>query len=1357
MGFKELFASSLGDAARAKASLVRGMSGWLTATLATVQAAGPEIRATAYSALWAEVDSTKELVPLSAAMLLDQLRADLKCAQVRAQKCTPASTSRFCSCGGILLPGEIKWEDELVPILDCPVGRNFCRDGVHCKRHHGPGETLERVQVFVEAPKCPHCQGTGIIPRSEPMAYIRSEYERQTKTFARPSNPLHEWILEEGRESNHARRCSNWYHMSMSQIDRRDNDPCDASTWMAAAQILFDNADAQVYYPGSNYRKLVGGSKGYDNWCQLPPSKEMCNRLFDWWHRQNTPDYYVPEDTLADFVKPRMGSCHLPIEHDVHLLPREWHGKIPAGNPSHFMACLDGLSSSMEEFLDVFYDCAAQFNGEIEIFLDTNEKPSRVIGNLGGVRVLLTTPAVCSPAKLLPEIGESDFDLLEDETVSSDTHIPPLFKNNGLSALYANLILKQAVVQPTLMAHPDQDEIEDQVDHLENKQGGEIVTTPAFIKMLKEKRKEVRGKEFAEGSEGRLVRASDLTLSREDVFLSGGLFEKFRKSGIVQTFKGKDPKLTKVCVDLTNSQEIIKYPSKEMCSDSSGVHTGQVFTVLNRPLYNELNKLAESGWKEAKSVCLNLHIRSYVPVHTPLYAFCVIMWGHSSDAETASLCGAGVYLGDQEAAVLELPLVCSYLGNSLEDFDAYKRSLVLSTVFFGKSGLSAGQNVFGITAVEFTEYMPTSYGGITHERDSWQAMLRNHQGKDKGRFIAGFNVVDALERDKEEPIKMPHLDLEPVPRTQPVVRTFTGEGRQPLLNKSRSMCVQSFASFRGNNIPIGRRIDNTVEAINYELGRASTSDVSSRLDESRCNLKAGGNYAFGETIELPATVTPGTVLAVFNIFDKIQETNTKVCSEWLEQGYVSHNLTAISHLAPNAFSGVAIWYIFDAYGKIPGDVTTTFELEMARSFDPHVQILRDVSTSTWVIDFHKICGQTLNFSGQGYCVPKIWVIAASTFQLARSTATKFRLEFYTCGEKLVRGLAEQPLSYPIEARHLTDLNLMLAPKQIAVGTYAMITFPVSLAAKLQSTSGRTAYSYAAGLLSHFLGVGGIIHFVVRTTSSAFVTSKLRIALWGTVPTTDQLAQMPHVDVEVNVEASLQIQSPFFSTANFGSSGSAFYVSTLCAPMAPETVETGSEYYIQIKGIEANPVLCREINYKQRFAWCLLECIDNSKASPIKVKIPSRIGNLSSKHVKVTNFVNALAILCATTGMHHGNCIIHFSWSWHPSELGKQVGRLKFIQGMGINNEHIGDVMCYNSLSNTHSVPFQFGSFAGPVTSGGNVDEAENWIEIQSSDFSWVTSLHISIEVLEGFKFYGRSAGPLTIPATVVNASTAPVP
>ena len=52
------------------------------------------------------------------------------------------------------------------------------------------------------------------------------------KTFARPSNPLHEWVLEEGSASRFARRCQEWKWKSRDCLGLEDENPVSVSTWM---------------------------------------------------------------------------------------------------------------------------------------------------------------------------------------------------------------------------------------------------------------------------------------------------------------------------------------------------------------------------------------------------------------------------------------------------------------------------------------------------------------------------------------------------------------------------------------------------------------------------------------------------------------------------------------------------------------------------------------------------------------------------------------------------------------------------------------------------------------------------------------------------------------------------------------------------------------------------------------------------------------------------------------------------------------------------------------------------------------------------------------------------------------------
>ena len=152
------------------------------------------------------------------------------------------------------------------------------------------------------------------------------------------------------------------------------------------------------------------------------------------------------------------------------------------------------------------------------------------------------------------------------------------------------------------------------------------------------------------------------------------------------------------------------------------------------------------------------------------------------------------------------------------------------------------------------------------------------------------------------------------------------------------------------------------------------------------------------------------------------------------------------------------------------------------------------------------------------------------------------------------------LTYPIGPESLSDLDMVLSPTQLAIGTSAATALPLTLAEKSVTESGIETYSYAMGILSHFLGVGGTVRFSVHSTSSKFVSCKLRIIIWGTTPTIAQTGQMPHCDITEGGSGELRIQSPFYSTANFGSEGAQFWVIPLSSPMAPEKVESKFEFY-----------------------------------------------------------------------------------------------------------------------------------------------------------------------------------------------------
>ncbi|BAB89370.2 polyprotien 2 [Cycas necrotic stunt virus] len=886
----------------------------------------------------------------------------------------------------------------------------------------------------------------------------------------------------------------------------------------------------------------------------------------------------------------------------------------------------------------------------------------------------------------------------------------------------------------------DREAIEDQQDHLEDKQGGEILTTPQFIEVLRKKKREVREKEFDDSTQGKLLPAEDFTLSKHDVFLANSVLDGLRKSKLIQRFAGKCATSTKITVDLTNKEEVVRYGPKELASEGFR----QTFNVLNRPEYNALNKLAEAGWKEAKSVVLNLHIRSYLPQQMNAYAFCVIMWGHSSDAQEAALSGSYVYLGDGEATMLQLPLLCEYVGHNLQDFEAYKRSLVLSTVFPEFSGIADGKAMFGITSIEFTEYLPTSHAGITHERDSWDAMLRNHT-EEKRRFLAGFNVVDTIEKGNRKGFSFPDFDLKAVPRHQAVVRTFEDQDVAPILSKAKSMRVKTFGSFRAGNIPVnflGTPSNGQV---------ASKHSVSENAGYSVGDMKSAENFVFTQLITVPAASTKGNVLAGVDILANARTTMSGFYMRWLQKGYIDTNLKLICHLPRAPFAGMSFFVLIDGTGYLAKDAPTSLNEEEILSYPLHLVTTSDVSSYEFVLDWHRYIGQVPFAEENAFLRPTLFLVACVSSTLALSAKVEFYLEAQSVGEELPRTLAPSPvLSYPFQNSFLEDLDLFLPPKRLTLGERETTIIPLSFA-KSKKSGDAVLYSHAAARLAHFQGIGGVLHGVVYLVGSQLVASQSRISMWSKEQHIQHQAVNVHVDTDTGVAFDLPIKDAFYASSVYGDSGAVIQVTCLCSPMSPNAIKAPFDMIFKIRGFTPDAPMCRTINFTQRFGWFAVEPTTSTGA--IKLKIWPVSNHLESEDMKVTGYTNAFLQMCQTSTMHFGSVIIHFSWTLFGGTTNAATagGVVTIAEGFGPEEEnfrgHCRNLSIYEGRA---TVPLELGTFAGPTPLKKLDFKYRNWIRFTTPKGRNISSIFCAIEVLPGFSFYGRTGSPrLSVVGTTV--------
>ncbi|WAJ59635.1 polyprotein [Paris nepovirus 1] len=1357
MGFGDIFSSSF-SLIREKITTcvaVRKEEAW-KASVQAATAAAP-VKAEPLLTTYEQV-AKRENLPVLAADYVRSFRGPgvyPKDTTPQGGNCLSSACGRFCRCGGVAATPV--WEDFLEEIPDCPKNRRLC--GNLCRRHGGEGEQM--AKRLIAGPTCPQCDGTGIEKPSDEVLLLRKMAARNRCMTGGLHIDIPDEVLLEGTSQWCFKERFLWGWL----VPREEW--VSAKVWMQAATIVLQSTNMAWPHP-HRPREYISA----DNWYDLAASQKAVSAVFQWWRQQQFPQEDINFDAWwKEYVKPCCGFPTQEIEPRRKKRSYRESARIPPlGDFTLWEMCWAGLSN-----LDLYDPDAELFEDCIE---DPFELEYLAQTTAPMMDLIMQEPeksgrAVCRIIQARRQLG------ITEPLISKKTRkrracvtLPPIaaeLPKAMVSDFAASMYNAMRYLEPVMTCpHPDREEVEDQLDHLENKQGGEVISTPSFIKMLQDKKKEVRGKEFVGGSEGRVKRAEDFVLSKGDVFLANTLKEKLNRLGIVKKFSQQTGKQTKICVDLTNSEEVVRYPVKELTSSNERVLTAQTFTVLNRPQYKDLNKLAEHGWKEAKSVVLNLHVRSYVPVHSPIYAFCVIMWGHSSNAKLASLSGSYLYLGDEEATILQLPLLCGYIGKELEDFEAYKRSLVLSSVFYGPCGVGAGERMFGITAIEFTEYLPSSHAGITHEKDSWDAMLRSHGGMEK-------------------------------------------HATTPAICKSTSMRIKTFNQFRGSQIPVNYLGDFTGEALRDSAARASTSNVDaprlaggektlpeSKSNPDECNARAGDEATSSEdkkgvsetpkekVLELPKAVAPfklapmkekakrekvfatgfsnflaiqrvalakeisqGTVLATIDLLAKFRTTSTGVYNRWLSKGYLDTNVKVVSHLAPNKFSGLALWFCLDAYGKFPAALSASIDQELVSCFPCHLQVLSDPSSNTFVLDWDVLVGQTLFVGGDSFATPKLYIVAATSTTLAMSASGAFCVEFFSEGEERVRALATNANAvYPLPASALRRLDLYLPSVQMQVGEETWKSFPISFAKQRKGSSGYKSYSHAAAILSHFQGIGGILKARIIVTSSQFVTATLRVALWNSMLLPAEMARVPHVDTQTGISFALQIQDAFYASSVFGDSGAAIYVAPLSTAYAPEMCDSNFEYILHIEGIKPALPLCRTINYEQKFAWFAMS--PKSTTTTLDLIINARNTDMVTTDLSVTNYVNPFALMCATTGMHWGKVLIHFSWTLNRGTKASEVeGSVTIAEGFGdkmdIFRGNVQEIGIYNTRA---VVPLEFGTFAGPTPSRELTFKHCNWIRFNCPKANKISSLFVAVEVLPGFKFFGRTAGPFIGPPTV---------
>ena len=866
-----------------------------------------------------------------------------------------------------------------------------------------------------------------------------------------------------------------------------------------------------------------------------------------------------------------------------------------------------------------------------------------------------------------------------------------------------------------------------EADVVESFDVSKLPTTASFLRQVRDKKKTTgSGKVLAFGGDSKMSQAEEKEFRKSDIFSHLSFGDKLASNRWFRRWINPDGHYSEPLSEMTISSQCLRFPGLELNGDPKAQ-----FVTLTRPLEKTIRRVLENGWVEYRAAACSLKVTSHVALGTNVRAVFIFQQANSTDPLESALSSAVVDLSKQRGAMLTLPMINLSLSYASIDFEAWRMLLQLQVTIVGGKGLREGVPILSIACVEFGELVPNTFTGITHERDSWNAILAHGDPERPTRFQSTLNVVETLEKDCTEDFDAlngitinPPLCLE-----NKVVRTFDSKAKV-VSRIPRSLSTRlTFREVGSGNCDAGVKPRMSV----------SESGIAMGIDDVETTV------CFNK-VTIPAEQKIGTILSIFDVMNDARSFNNRLYSKWLLQGYMDANLEVHWAGALNSFTGTSYYIACDAYERIPAD-TEVLNKDVFTQLPGWLVVTRDATTFSHVFNVREIVGHNFYVGKSSVAKLRFVVISASDSQLELSAASFATLIVHAVAVDMAcdQFETESYLEYPIQGSSLAQLNWYMPVETMTAGELGNKSYGLSLGAPINNGE-KAVYSHQAALLNHFLGYGGTVHAKIIITSSAFVNVCFNVYCYHTVASQAVQLQIPHTIAWSGKDFSFKIMSPFYSVPSRGNNQSFIHLWPLSGVEAPKEHASNVDLYLFIKGIDVDMRLTRAIDYSNTFAWFSVRAQQRLIVStPLSFKLTNYFGDftLSTTGLTVKNYKNPFSFLCAASGMHYGKVKVHFEFNLtHSVTLGNLRGRSIITTGAGDEGEaQHGNIRQYNMLDNHAVIPFEFSSFAGPTPSA-DLGTFNNWIIFNSNSWAQFESLAVSVEVLPGFRFYGKTCSPL---------------
>nr|WMM35424.1 polyprotein [Mirobolan latent ringspot virus] len=799
-------------------------------------------------------------------------------------------------------------------------------------------------------------------------------------------------------------------------------------------------------------------------------------------------------------------------------------------------------------------------------------------------------------------------------------------------------------------------------------------------------------------------------------------------------------------------------------TDSAHLLTEQTFPLRDEnvyvgankgvPIYTRLPTFSEAELRKLKDkaemsntevVALDMAIQSHVPQGTPMVAFSTIMDGRTDDPHVAAQCGSYFDLGRGRCQALSLPLVNFNLNDLFKRLGNDDPELYLATYFNDTQGYRAGELVFTYGSSELLEHKPDAYTNKSLCKDSWDDILKRNVLKGN-RIVKGFNVIDTISQDFDQEIPEfgeVNFITKPSSSVMPT-KAFTAKGIKENtmgrpLQRTCSMARVPFGRVPTRNLTsfggIGVQVQRT------DIGVTPSNMQAPRMSDFHSEREYG--VVITKTLEVPKDAKKGTHLGSIDLYQEARIQRKLAYRQCLLTGLTDPKILIRVNSPINPFCGLTIGIVADYFSRVDpvGKLAGKLPPLLGNSMPQYLHCVGQSGFSEFLLDTTQELGHSLYMVNRGIATPMFH------FYLYEDNAVTAAEKWQITVEILLRQIdeVEEAVDSPILTVPYNVNNTFLVqkrylgPASFKLGlSNPILTSSIGLA-DLETYSGtKQCLGMYAAMTRLLQGTGGRINGTIRKLGSSFVSGSMRMLFWfgPAYPTLEDSSNYPHLDFILEGEKpfSLEIRAPMARAPLRGRDGKmVFYL--LGGPLAAKGVSSDLSFSIYIEGI-SEAVVPSHVQYMdQDVVWAQVEGLFPDSGH---IFVPNHICDWKPSDVTVIMRENPISAIFGACGFFKGRVSMTIQWvaNGKLADTGSAVWVGKCF---GTSRSH--DILeTYTSnvyIPGSCSFELDVGDFTGcniPGGTGNSLQFIKIWVEKGSN----VGHFRISIRLLPGFAFYGRS-------------------